>query len=463
MDTIGLYESRRQFESSFSVGVERIAFSEVISAFSFALDLTDDAVPGHAVRSCLLGMRIGWALGLGETQLSDLYYALLLKDIGRSWDVARMSPMLAGVDCKAGREGGNGDWTRPGAADIKTETKFAASGAWRKAGRLISKAFQHKRNQTELSGARPNRGADIVRTIGLSEQCADAIHSLHEHWDGSGYPERKAGQAIPLLARILGVAQHLDTMATEMGRERSVEALKERSGTWFDPDLVRIAVSLDRYGKLWIGCGAPDERSRAMGLEPGSVRTIVADQVDRICEAFGEVVDAKSSYTYRHSLRVTDAATGIGRQLGLPSVRRRLIYRAALLHDLGMRQHPMLSQQILERVPSFAAIAGIAGRHHEKLDGTGYPNQLKRGELSLEDRVLALADFYTGLSEDRPYRQALPPDQIFAILRHEVPHKFDPDCLEALMASVEQHPSSPVVAYASARRENNLLSEACVR
>ena len=87
-EKIELHESRRQFEASFNVGVERIAFSEIVSALSFALDLTEDAVPGHAVRSCLLGMRIGWALGLSEPQLSDLYYALLLKDIGCSSNAA---------------------------------------------------------------------------------------------------------------------------------------------------------------------------------------------------------------------------------------------------------------------------------------------------------------------------------------------------------------------------------------
>ncbi len=75
---------------------EQTSLSQVVSALSFALDLTEDAIPGHAVRSCLLGMRIGRALGLGDGDLCDLYYALLLKDVGCSSNAARMCQILGG-------------------------------------------------------------------------------------------------------------------------------------------------------------------------------------------------------------------------------------------------------------------------------------------------------------------------------------------------------------------------------
>ena len=113
-----LCESQRETELKLSQGGERVALSEIVSALSFALDLTEDAVPGHAVRSCLLGMRIGSALGLGETQLGDLYYALLLKDIGCSSNAARMCQILGGDDRKAKREVKTLDWTRLSAAGV---------------------------------------------------------------------------------------------------------------------------------------------------------------------------------------------------------------------------------------------------------------------------------------------------------------------------------------------------------
>jgi putative nucleotidyltransferase with HDIG domain len=479
VETMELLETTHVVESSLPAIDERMALSEIVSALSFALDLTEDAVPGHAVRSCLLGMRIGMSFGLGETQLGDLYYALLLKDIGCSSNAARMCQILGGDDRKAKREVKTVDWTHPTLDGVKMAWRNALPGAslLHRVQKLGWLAVTQNRHNAEMIGLRCERGADIVRKIGLSEECANAIHSLDEHWNGSGYPDRSRGATIPLLSRILGIAQHLDVFAGEQGRERAMKTLRERSGSWFDPELVRVAVALNRDETLWRGCGTTEEQNRVMDMEPGTTRIIAADQVDRVCEAFGDVVDAKSSYTYRHSLGVTEIANGIARQMGLAHPRRRLIYRAALLHDLGklrvpnsildkpgklddsewvvMREHPLLSQQILERVSSFAPIARIAGRHHEKLDGTGYPFGVGCSALSLEDRIVGLADFYGALSEDRPYRRAMPKEQIFAILRKEVPLKFDPDCFEALLAIVEQPQFSSMIVFAPEANRNS--------
>jgi len=182
---------------------------------------------------------------------------------------------------------------------------------------------------------------------------------------------------------------------------------------------------------------------------------LAAESIDTICEAFAEVVDAKSSYTYAHSVGVTRAAAGIARELGLDEQRVQLLYRASLLHDLGklsvpntildkpdkldaaewsvMKGHALLSEEILGRVSHFGAMARIAGQHHERLDGSGYPFGLSAQDLSLESRVVAVADVYAALSEDRPYRPAIPPAQIFDILRKEAPRKLDADCVEALI------------------------------
>ncbi len=376
-----------------------------------------------------------------------------------------------GDDRKAKHDVKTVDWTRPTLDGLKMawENALPGANAVRKALRLADLSLHQKRNNAEMIALRCERGANIVRKIGMTEQCADAIHSLDEHWNGSGYPERLRGKDAPVLARILGVAQHLDIFAGEQGRERAIATLLERSGSWFDPELVRIAVALDRSEMLWTWCGTDQERDRVLEMEPVRVRLIDAEQLDRVCEAFADVVDAKSSFTYRHSIGVMEAAGGIARQLGLTPARHQLIYRAALLHDLGklrvpnsildkqgklddaewaiIREHPLLSQQILERIPSFSAIATIAGRHHERLDGSGYPYNLKSDQLSLEDRIVAVADIYGALAEDRPYRAGLSAEQILSILSKEVPHKLDPECFEALQAFMEHHDRSTSIAF----------------
>ena len=88
------------------------SLSELLSALSFALDLTEGAVPGHALRSCLLGMRLGMELGFSPAALADLYHALLLKDVGCSSNAARMCQIIGGGDDRAVKSGVKfEDWT----------------------------------------------------------------------------------------------------------------------------------------------------------------------------------------------------------------------------------------------------------------------------------------------------------------------------------------------------------------
>ena len=94
---------------------------EILSALAFALDLTEGAVPGHALRSCLLGMRLGMELGFSPIALADLYHALLLKDIGCSSNAARMCQILGGGDDRAVKSGVKlEDWTRPDRPRLST-------------------------------------------------------------------------------------------------------------------------------------------------------------------------------------------------------------------------------------------------------------------------------------------------------------------------------------------------------
>jgi len=242
-------------ESPTVLPAESFALSEIVSALSFALDLTEDAIPGHAVRCCLLGTRIGRELGLNDAALADLYYALLLKDIGCSSNAARMSQILGGDDRKAKREVKLVDWTRPTLAGLKMAWVNALPNGrfWQRARRVLDLSLHQKRNNVEVISIRCERGAGIARKIGMSAECARAIYCLDEHWDGAGYPDHLQAEAIPLLARILGVAQHLDVFAGDKDRRTAIETMRKRSGSWFDPELVRIVVSLDLSGALWAG------------------------------------------------------------------------------------------------------------------------------------------------------------------------------------------------------------------
>lgn len=472
----------------------RIDMPELISALSFALDLTEGAMPGHALRSCIIGMRIGERAGLSQNQLSDLYYALLLKDIGCSSNAHHMDQIVRGEDEKVQAEiravVEAEVW-----ADIRAELKAALDEAgtakshgpvfpslrslW-KPGRpqeepdeRVPQSLLHPiRRNRNIATIHGDRGASIIGKIGLTAETAAAVRALDEHWDGTGYPGRWRGEQIPLLARIAAIAQHLDVFASNKGPEHAIAVLRVRSGKWFDPELVRIAGSLHRTRQLWKDSLAilpeQDVRSAVLDLEPRENLHLGPDRIDRVCEAFSDVTDAKSPFTVDHSMGVADAALIIGETMGLSAEKMVFIRRAALLHDLGklripnsilhkqgkltveefliVKEHPALTSKILGRIPAFREMAHVAGSHHEKLDGSGYPNNLSADDLSLEARVIAVADVYAALSEKRPYRDSLDLNQVTTIMIKEIPHKLDPECFEALLTGLKQDRSSTLMA-----------------
>jgi putative nucleotidyltransferase with HDIG domain len=446
-----------------------ISLSEILSALSYALDLTEGAVHGHALRTCLLGMRIASEAKLSQDETSGLYFALLLKDIGCSSNASRLSQIISGDDRAVKAAVKFEDWTRPLRPHLSTlkmlwNNVLPHSGAAAKVARILQIGLSQEKNNRELIEIRCDRGANIVTKLGMGELAAEAVRNLDERWDGSGYPDSIKGEQIPLLSRISSIAQHLDVFSSGKGcsPERAIESLQERSGTWFDPELVGIAVSLDRQGTLWKSCSYrdPEEETRqaVLDLDQGTMHKLNADQVDQICEAFADVVDAKSHFTYRHSIGVADTALGIAETMGLPQDRVHLVRRAALLHDIGklsisstildkntalneeewksVHKHPRITRLILQRVRAFREMAMIAGEHHEKLDGSGYPDRLTAKDLSMESRIIAVADVFGALSEDRPYRAGIGVEDTLAIMSQFAPHQLDGDCMDALVASV---------------------------
>lgn len=454
---------RRPFITSSS----NISQAEIISALSFALDLTEGAMPGHALRSCVVGMRLGEALYLPAARMGNLYYALLLKDVGCNNNFDHLTEILGDDTHSSRTEGDKEDASERGPSRIsmftaRWYTSHDQKSAFQRAANLLHLGFAQRRKHEAIVSLRCDRGARILRKLGLGDGVAEAVRGADEKWDGSGFPGRRTRHHIPLESRIIAVAQFLDVYAFEHGREAAIRVLEERSERWFDPKVVRLAIQLNRQGTLYRYAShvTPEIETRAavLDLAPDGIGELKAGDIDLICEAFSDVVDAKSSFTFRHSLGVTQVAMDMARVLGLTKERTRLVHRAALMHDLGklrvpnsildkpsdlnfeewrvVREHPNLTREILSRIGPFAELAEIAGAHHEKLDGSGYPNGLMGKDLPVEARIITMADIYSAMTEDRPYRPGLTPKQALHNISRDVPHKLDASCFEALLAVV---------------------------
>jgi HD-GYP domain-containing protein (c-di-GMP phosphodiesterase class II) len=447
-------EQRRQGEAP------RVRLATVVAALSQALDLSTGQSPGHSVRACIIGMRIGQEYGLSPTQLDELYYALLLKDCGCSGNSSKTFHAMVADDLKAKRDVKTTDWTSVGFQSLQYALTHVAVGKpfLERAQALFRLAVNQKAHTHDVVKIRCERGATLARLMGLPDATANAILDLDEHWDGSGLPENLRGEKINLYSRIMLLAQTLENFAAAHSREAAFHIIQQRSKKWFDPALVKVALSWAKRDKLWAGLDDPDLLSIVQQFDRSAKYLSMGDQtLDRICGAFAQIVDAKSPFTFNHSNGVANASVTIARRLGLSPERVIFVRHAALLHDLGklgvsnsilekpaaltgdewkiMKRHPEDTWRVLNTIPHFAELSEVAASHHEKLNGTGYWRGLIGESMSREARIIAVADVFDALSGNRPYRDSLPLEKVFSIMGKEAPHGLDGDCVRALEES----------------------------
>jgi HD-GYP domain-containing protein (c-di-GMP phosphodiesterase class II) len=192
-----------------------------------------------------------------------------------------------------------------------------------------------------------------------------------------------------------------------------------------------VVDALIEDGERWLGEIGDDPCARVLDAEPAPVRTIETGELDDAFAAVADFADLKSPFLRGHSPGVAELSRRAARAAGLSDTDATTLGRAALLHDVGrvgipsgiwdrpgplsaeqwerVRLHPYLSERVLHRCSLFAPFADLAARHHERADGSGYHRGASREQLSLAARLLAAADAYHAMTEERPHRSALSP------------------------------------------------------
>ena len=438
-----------------------IPIAELLAALSHALDLTEGAPAGHTLRSCMIAMRIADSIGLGSEDRTALYYAMLLKDAGCSSNAARITELFGTNDLDVKPRMKVVDANKRLRLAIET---FRNAGSGQGLKRRIAHFMGIARGggvTRQLIAIRCERGANIARQMGFPETTCAAIRSLDEHWNGGGHPDGLKERAIPLLARIANLAQTIDIFHGAKGIAGTMQMVRDRRKSWFDPQLADLVLKWHKDTDWWNWLTESAPEIEVTALEPADPQRVVdVKGLDLVAQSFADIVDAKSPFTYRHSTNVSRWARAIGAKFFTDPRALTRLERAGLLHDVGklgvsnmildkngplcdderrlMQAHPVHTWEILRRVRVFADFAKMASLHHEKLDGSGYPWKVPAEGLDLQARILTVSDIFEALTADRPYRVGMPIEAALAILNKDRGKKLDGAVLDALeQASTE--------------------------
>jgi len=402
------------------VGVARqVGLAGVVAALSVTSDLARGSHPGEAMRACLLAAELARRSGLDAGRQHEVFYAALMRYAGCTATSHEASALLGGDDVAVRFGGDRIDAGRPAEA-----LRFLA-GLGRGTARLGVLARTPVVGRIVSASARADCevGADLSRRLRLPEAVRAAVLSAFERFDGLGAPTGLAGGDIPEAARFAAVAYAAVMFDGDAGAELAIPKVAAWSGRALDPQIA--AVFLESAEELLRLSDPADLWEAVVDAEPLPRRYFRDDEhLDEVLAGFGDAADLKTPWFQGHSRGVAQLARLASPQLAGSDPSR--LYRAGLLHDLGrvvvpagtwerpgplhrqewelVRLHPYHSGRILARSPVLAPLALIVSRHHERVDGSGYPAAVGGTDVDVDARLLAAADVWHALTEDRPHR-----------------------------------------------------------
>ena len=272
---------------------------------------------------------------------------------------------------------------------------------------------------------------------------ADLVRYHHVRWDRDNGSELRrdgtlrGGHILHLADRVAVALLGKKGSPLEIGKQ-IIDQIRSESGKMFDPEIVDVFRSLGGKEVFWFEVTSLNDEVITQHFPPdrGSLGMMPMSELARF---FSRVIDFRSPFTATHSESVSVVAEKLGQLAGLSEEESRLLNVAGHLHDLGkmsvpveiiekpgrlteqeydvIKVHPYHTFYILRKMPDLAEIRRWCRYHHERLDGSGYPYNLTSSEICLQSRILAVADVFVALAEDRPYRGRMRKGEVIKILR----------------------------------------------
>ena len=391
---------------------------EAVYSLSDALDLVGVTHIHHGKRVAYMATECGKQLGWKGSRLDELFQAAILHDSGVS------------------------------------RTRVHA--------KLTQLAWEDEADHCRL-------GAELLAGSPLLKHLSDTVLHHHTHWNE--LKDLELPLEVKLRANCIYMVDRVDVLALGyqiggedilLGKDEIRQKIFERRDDWFCPELVDAFMEISNSEAFWFTLESDHVNGYlATWLSHFPEQSMEFHELRSLVHVFSCIVDAKSPFTKQHSDGVAHLARYIGGLFRLPEETCEMLELVGLLHDIGklrvpdnllekpgklneaeiviMRRHSFDTYSILKNIRGLEQISLWALQHHERMDGTGYPFQSKGADLSLEARIVAVADVFQALAQYRPYRSALEQTVILDILKQQADSgKLDRKIVAAVEANLHE-------------------------
>jgi HD-GYP domain-containing protein (c-di-GMP phosphodiesterase class II) len=400
--------------------------AELTIALSLATDLGTGQPLEHGLRTCWSAVAAAGDMGLDPQERSCVYHVALLRFLGCTADASATAALVGGDEIRFNARLAPAVMANPTEAMRFVVTRVGdVLPVWRRIG-AVARVLADPTGGSASLARHCEAASRLAGRLGMPAAVCDSLAHGYERWDGKGSPDGLAGEDIPLAVRIAVVARDVDIFDEAGGWSAAAAVLADRRGRGYDPAVVDAF--LDR-GHEWRAQIGDDPCAAVLDLEPEPVATIDDASIDTALEAVADFADLKSPWFLGHSTGVAELAADAARAAGCSDDDVTRVRRAALVHDIGKvgvangvwdkrglltteqheraRMHTYLTERVLYRSDLLAPYTAVAAAHHERVDGTGYHLGRRADQLDPAARLLAVADAFHAMGEDRPHRPAL--------------------------------------------------------
>ncbi|MDM4206941.1 HD-GYP domain-containing protein [Klebsiella spallanzanii] len=363
----------------------RIALKSALMLTTRVIQIINPELHLHMQRTALIALELALAAGLSRQQQQTVFCAALLHDIGVLGD-KRVIASLNAID--------------------------------------------------NLDDPHQHRGAEMLDGLATLAPILPIIRDHHFSPDHRGSLEQHIVYFADVFERLLSGDKSAPTYQSDMINQ--FRALYQE----IDPPLCQTLCQLAKKEHFWLHLNPGHIQRMLEIIGPINDVYINIDGLKDICLLIAKIVDTYSSFTASHSLMVGKISRTLAARMNLPELECKKIEIAGYLHDIGkvyiplkilekqgelnaeellqVREHSYMTGEILSAFSELGEIINWAANHHEKLDGSGYPLHLNQDYLQLEDRIIAIADIFTALTEDRPYRHGMSRQQALQLIETDV-------------------------------------------